>query len=470
MKQFNLIKWFLSVFIFLLSANCFAQAKQNYWAVGQWKGLLTEEKEQLQVILKISKSKEGNLNVTIDVPKQGAIGMPVTKAETVGDSLFIDVDEIGGVYKGYFASPKRLIGTWYQFETKYVLNFSKLSNADTSYVSQVPVKPYPYIEEEVKFPNQQAGIKLVGTLTMPEKGGNFPAVLLISGIGDQDRDLGIYGHKPFLVIADYLTRNGFAVLRFDDRNIDVPEAKKVIPTLEESASDVLAAIDFLKNNPKIDSGKIGLIGIGDGGTMASLAANESGNSAFVVLWGSPGVTGDKALTLQNNLLSKLSGYDQEYVDKNQIIQKVVFDILLNEPSPSRTVERLRLAFSDSTYARMKPDGRAKINEKVQSVNNEWFKFYLKYDPTITYKKLNCPVLAVTGEKDLEFPPIPNLDMIKKALQESGNNKSKIIQLKSLNHILQTCDTGSPDEYIEIKETISPKALKLMGDWIKSKVK
>lgn len=468
MKRLYRITSVLSLFLLLFTFICFGQAKQNNKAIGHWKGLLVQETERVGIILKVSLSDEGDFYTTIYAPKKDAINMPVPNYIT-DDSLMIQVNDVG-LFKGRFASPKTIIGTWYQEGLKYDLTFNKLSNADTAQISQTPEKPYPYLEEEVTFVNPEAGITLSGTLTTPETGDKFPAVILVSGMGDQDRDLTTYNHKPFLVVSDYLTRNGFAVLRFDDRNLGIPENEKEGATLEELSTDVLAAIDFLKTNPRIDSAKIGLVGHGDGGTIASFAANKAGTSAFVVLWGAPGTTGDKALIRQVDLLSKLSGYDKGYVDRYSNFQKTIFDILLHEPSPSRTVERLRLAFSDSTYAKMKPEDRATVNQNVQRVNNTWFKFYLKYDPTLGYKKLQCPVLVITGDKDLEFPADPNLGLIQKALEEGNNKNVKIVEMKGLNHLLQTTDFGSPDEYMEIMETISPKALKLIGSWIKSQVK
>jgi uncharacterized protein len=336
---------------------------------------------------------------------------------------------------------------------------------------QEPKKPYPYLEEEVIYENREAGIKLAGTLTLPSEQDSFPAVLLITGSGPQDRNEAIAGHRPFLVLADYLTRQGIAVLRVDDRGVGRSTGDFSPATSEDFASDVLAGIEYLKTRREINPKKIGLIGHSEGGIIAPMVAVKSPDVAFIVLMAGAGLTGEEILYLQTGLISKEMGISEKDITKNLQLNNKIFSVFKEEEDNKIAEEKIRQIFmtywedlSEEEKSRIgNPEGYLKA--RLQSLFSPWFRFFLTYDPQPTLSKVKCPVLAINGEKDLQVPPKENLSAIKEALKTGGNKDYTVIEIPNLNHLFQTAQTGVPAEYAKIEETISPEVLKIIGDWI-----
>lgn len=341
---------------------------------------------------------------------------------------------------------------------------------------QVPVKPYPYDEKEVTYQNTKTGVKLAGTLTIPRGKGLVPAVILISGSGQQDRDETILGHKPFLVLADYLTRRGVAVLRVDDQAVGGSTGNPATATSEDFAGDVLAGIEFLKKQSKINSQKIGLIGHSEGGMIAPMVALKSKNVAFIVLMAGPGLPGEQILITQSAALLKADGKNDASVNSEQALQKNIFTIVKQEKDNTVAEGKLREILNkyvdslSEDEKKLLGDSKAFIKQQIQTVLLPWMRFYLSYDPCPALRKIKCPVLAVNGSKDLQVVPKENLAAIRDALKKGGNRDFEVKELPGLNHMFQTCQTGLPDEYIKIEETIAPVALKTIGDWIASHTK
>jgi pimeloyl-ACP methyl ester carboxylesterase len=324
--------------------------------------------------------------------------------------------------------------------------------------------------EEVSYENTKARIKLAGTLTLPEKAENFPAVILISGSGAQDRDETIFEHKPFWVIADYLTRNGIAVLRVDDRGVGGSEGDTGNATSKDFAGDVMAGIKFLKTRKEIDPSKIGLIGHSEGGIIAPIAANKINEVAFVVLLAGPGIPGEQILYEQGRLIGLASGMTEEQVVQNQKNQEAIFNIIKTEKDSAVRLDRLQRTFTGGMYPMMNEDQKTAVDQQVAAVNSPWFHYFLTYDPRPALTKLKCPVLALIGEKDLQVPPKSNLPAIEKSLTDGGNKNFKTLELPNLNHLFQNCETGAVSEYGQIEETISPEVLEIVLTWILENVK
>jgi pimeloyl-ACP methyl ester carboxylesterase len=330
---------------------------------------------------------------------------------------------------------------------------------------QEPKKPYPYDEEEVAYENKRDGVKLAGTLTFPRGKGPFPTVLLITGSGPQDRNESLLGHKPFLVLADYLTRQGIAVLRVDDRGMGGSTGSVPNSTTENFAADVMAGIEFLKTRKEIDPKRIGLIGHSEGGMIAPLVAAQNGDVAFIVLMAGAGVTGEEILYLQGAMIMKASGASAGQLAKQRATQESMFKILKEEKDPAAAEKRLREELSKSLTEEEKKKAEQAIAAQIKLVNTSWFRFFLTLDPRPALRKVKCPVLALNGENDLQVPANENLREIEAALKAGGNNDVTIARLPKLNHLFQTSETGSPNEYIKIEETIAPVALRTIGDWI-----
>lgn len=341
---------------------------------------------------------------------------------------------------------------------------------------QEPQKPYPYYSEDVRFKNKQAGIHLAGTLTLPNKKGIFPAVVLITGSGPQNRNEELAGHKPFLVLSDYLTRNGIAVLRYDDRGTAMSEGYFNSATSEDLASDVESAVAYLKTRKEIDSRKIGLIGHSEGGLIAPLVATQSKDISFIVMLGGPGIPGDKILLIQQKLIAEASGVSKKEIKGTEKINKMIFDLVKKSSDIELLKTDLRYnlqKFLNENPNFKKPDHMTSdefIHLQVETYATPWMQYFIKYNPVNTLKKVKIPVLALNGEKDLQITPKENLNAIKKAFRKARNRNITIMELPDLNHLFQESDTGAPQEYKKIEQTYSPTALKEILHWIKIQVR
>lgn len=439
---------------------------------GIWQGKLKIPGIELTIVFKISENPDGTLTATMDSPDQGATGIPVEEVIFIDNTLRLEVKSAGGVFEGKVSEDFLVIeGEWKQSGQTLPLTLKRVDKAVEILRPQVPKKPYPYIEKKVAYTNLKAGVKLVGILTLPSDKGVFPAVLLITGSGPQDRDETIYGHHPFLVLADYLTRQGIAVLRVDDRGVGESTGDFSQATSEDFASDVLAGVEYLKTCKEIDPKKIGLLGHSEGGLIAPIVAVKSPDVAFIVLMAGPGLTGEEILYLQGALISRAMGVSEEDIIKKRQFNEKIFSVLIEEEDSEIAEERLRQMFEED-WEKMSDEEKEQIGDsevfleaQLQNLLSPWLKFFLTYDPKPTLSKVKCPVLAINGEKDLQVPPKENLSAIEEILKAGGNQSYTIKELSGLNHLFQTAQTGLPAEYVKIEETISPVALKIVGDWI-----
>jgi pimeloyl-ACP methyl ester carboxylesterase len=336
---------------------------------------------------------------------------------------------------------------------------------------QNPKKPYPYDEEDVIYDNPKSGNKLAGTLTLPRSPGPHPVVLLITGSGPQDRDEALLGHRPFLVIADYLTRRGIAVLRVDDRGTGKSTGKFEGATTVDFAGDARASVDFLKTRQDIDPKQIGLVGHSEGGIIAPMLASESSDIAFIVMLAGPGVTGEEILLAQQFLIARAMGTPEDEAERSRGIERFILSVVKEEPDEAEVKRKVREGI-EKLSAAMPEDQRKKQIEKIAAIEKQiptlisaWFRAFLVYDPRPALEKVKVPVLAMNGALDLQVPPHQNLPAIVAALEAGGNPDYQIVKLAHLNHLFQTAQTGSPTEYAKIEETFAPAALETMGEWI-----
>lgn len=343
---------------------------------------------------------------------------------------------------------------------------------------QEPEPPYPYYEQEVFFLNEKDRVLLAGTLTLPQSKGPFPAVVLITGPGPQDRDDGMFGHKPFLVLADHLTRLGIAVLRVDDRGVGKSTGSFNEATSEDFASDALAGIEYLKTRTEIAHEKIGLLGHSEGGLVAPMVAAQSRDVAFVVMMAAPGLKGEQTVVGPGGADCKGGWMSDELIAENRTAQERIFAIIKQERDPgvSETKIRKEAEVFRELAARIKieaPESEKKTAEAVAAAIesqtslflSRWFRFYLMYDPGIALMKVKCPVLALNGEKDTQVPAKENLEAIREALESGGNKDYTIRMLPNVNHLFQTAETGAISEYEQIEETLSVVALDTVSNWI-----
>jgi hypothetical protein len=438
-----------------------------------WQGNLKFGQTSLKVVLKIFKNDEGVLSAHLDSPDQGAVNIPVTDIKISADSLMFSVASIGASYKGAFEKGgKKITGVFKQAGYNLPLQLEKTEKAVEVRRPQNPKRPFPYIEEEVVFENKFDKIKLAGTLTLPDSNGKFPAVVLISGSGPQDRDETIFNHKPFLIISDYLTRNGIAVLRYDDRGVGKSEGVFSSATTEDFMKDALSAVEYLKTRKEIDGDKIGLIGHSEGGLIAPMAAASSDDVKYLVLLAPPGIPGKDLIPLQTELIMKTQGVDSSTISRTVTQLKTVFEIIANSSDSLTAYKKLEELYKNeiadlSEEEKNKPEnGIEAFERKAKTYLSPWFRFFLKYNPSWALENVKIPVLALWGGKDLQAPPKENMPALKKSLESAGNKRVKTVVCEQLNHLLQKCNTGLPSEYGSIEETIYTPALEMIGDWIK----
>lgn len=449
------------------------QGEENAYS-GIWQGSLKVSGLELRIVFHIKSDSTGQLTAAMDSPDQGAAGIPVSAVKVTGDSIRLEVQVARGYYTGKLnKNAARMDGIWHQNGMNMALNLKKIEKLVKPKRPQEPQKPYPYKEEEVFYFNSQGGDTLAGTLTLPRQGGPFPAAILISGSGPQDRDEFLLGHKPFWILADYLTRRGIAVLRFDDRGVGKSTGKFGDATSKDFATDVEAGVVYLKGRMEIDPNKIGLIGHSEGGLIAPMVAAGNSDIAFIVLMAGPGLPGADILRMQSRLILEKNGVPESLIAKNDESQTKIFRIV-EETEDRAKAQQLLVQAMRETASQFSPDEKKMLgisgSDKVltlqaRQLNSPWFRFFLKFDPRSALRKVKCPVLAINGEKDVQMPPVKNLEAIRAALAAGGNTDFTAKELPGLNHLFQTAKTGLPDEYGKIEETISPKALKTIGDWI-----
>ncbi len=346
---------------------------------------------------------------------------------------------------------------------------------------QTPKPPFNYSIEEVEYDNADHSVHYGATLTTPRNKKNFPTVIIISGSGTQDRDGTLFDHKLYWVLADYLTNNGIAVLRVDDRGAGKstkgPNPKEL--TSADFSYDVETSLNYLLSRKEINAKNIGLIGHSEGGAIAPMVAARRKEISFLVLWGAPAIGGVATNTSQNLFQLRKAGIDSTATVAfgelhNQMLAK------FTAPNKEQLNKQLDSVYSNwlkqqspaiikSLYATEKTI----VGQGVQFMYDglydiHWMRYFINYNPVDDLKKITCRVLAINGEKDTQVDAISNLTLIEKTIKANGNKKVVIKKLPGLNHLLQTANTGDFTEYQKIKETISPLALELIANWINNK--
>jgi len=459
------------VLLLLISLNTYATD-----ITGDWHGKLDIQGTKLRISFHIDYIDEKYIS-TMDSPDQNAKGLPTTSTHFDGDNIEIKIKNMGVTFKGRYEKEK-IIGTFSQGGKSLPLELTKavvaVKKQEPRY--QEPIKPYPYLSEEVSFINSKANnIKLVGTLTLPVNVNKPPVAILISGSGPQNRDseLKAFNQKPFLVLSDYLTRHGIAVLRYDDRGVAQSEGIHINATSMDFASDTQAAIDYLKTrSDSINVDKIGLIGHSEGGLIAPMVAANNKDVAFIVLLAGLGIDGAQILLTQTKKAAELAGTNTEEINFSHAVSEKLFKIVQSEPNlqelSKKVITFLKEEKTKHSTTLSKHFSDEKIQEVAKSVSSPWMSYFIRTNPDDYLSHVNCPTLAINGELDFQVVPKLNLNGIKQSLKTADNNDVTIKELKGLNHLFQTAKTGASNEYGEIEETISPIVLKLLTKWINNR--
>lgn len=451
--------------LLLLTASVFlpfTAAAQTEAVVGDWTGELTVPGGSLPLVLHLEADGDG-LKATMDSPNQGAMGIPVTEASFENGKLTVKVAALSGVYKGELKDDGTLEGTWSQGPATLPLNLKRQTEPIAPKRPQEPQGPFPYEVTDVTFENRRDSVTLAGTWTKPQGEGPFPAAILISGSGPQDRDEQLMGHRPFWVLADHLTRQGIAVLRYDDRGTAESTGDFAAATSEDFAEDTRAAVRFLKQRPEVAS--IFLVGHSEGGLIAPMVAADTPDVDGIVLMAGPGTSGRQILLDQTERMMAQRGMPKEALETQRQLQGTVFDRIAD----GNDVE-LRKAIQDlirfqTGGALTDRDLKTQVDANLKQMTSPWLRYFLTYDPVPTLRKVSRPVLAINGEKDLQVLPAANLGAIGETLKKAGNENVKLMELKGLNHLFQTAETGAAEEYSKIEETFAPQALEAISSWI-----
>lgn len=449
-------------------------AADNSDIIGDWIGVLSFSGMEVRIVFHITEGEDGALGATMDSPDQGANGIPTSGVSFDGDSLIVDVAISQAAYYGkYYPDSLFIDGEWRQAGFVLPLRLEKTADYAPPARPQEPERPYPYTEEEVTFENTGAGIRLAGTLTIPEGEGPFPAVVLVTGSGPQDRDETVMGHRPFLILSDHLTRSGIAVLRYDDRGVGGSEGDHGSSTTADFATDARAAFEYLTARKETDPALTGLAGHSEGGIIAAMVAADYDDVGFMIMLAGPGVPGSQILLKQNIEMLKLQGASDETCEKLTGQLKLEYSFLEGDLADDELVEAIVTA-SIGMQEQYTPEEietygftEAVVRQRAETMTTPWFRFFITYDPSTAIREVECPVLAINGEKDIQVDPEENLPAIEKALKDGGNRNYVVKEMPGLNHLFQTAETGNVSEYAAIEETMSPAALELVSGWILS---
>ncbi len=459
--------------LILLCTISFAKAQD---IAGRWQGLLNAGGTNIRLVFNINKNADNTYTTTFDSPDQNAFGIKCNRTSVVKDSLTAAVDVANIVYKGAWDGKDAITGTFKQNGTLLVLNLKRSDLIRP----QTPKPPFNYYTEDVEYDNADKTLHYGATFTRPNGSGKYPTVIIITGSGTQDRDGTLFGHKLYWVLADYLTKNGIAVLRVDDRGAGKstigPNGKNV--TSESFSHDVETSLNYLESRTDVDKKHLGLIGHSEGGIIAPMVAARRKDVSFIVLWGAPAIGGARINTQQAGQALRQRGVDsasaKAYMDLNDQILPL-FKTSATKADLDKNIEPLidnwlkaqsKATLDGLSLANDTANLHALVGVYGNLYTTPWLRFFFTYDPATDLSKVTCPVLAINGAKDVQVDAESNLTAIKAILTKSGNKDFKVEELPHLNHLLQDAKTGDVSEYEQIQETMSPDALNIISSWIK----
>ncbi len=433
---------------------------------------------QLRVALRIepSEANEGNLTPYFDSIDQNVKGIPVSAISFKDGKLKFEVKTIAGSFEGALSDDgTKVEGTWKQGQSMK-LTLTRSDEVSSLERPQHPEPPFPYVVEELVFENPEAGITLAGTLTMPEGEGPFPGAVMISGSGPQDRDETLMGHKPFLVVADHLTRNGVAVLRYDDRGTAKSSGDHSTATSDDFATDALAAARFLEERPEVDASAVGLIGHSEGGLIAPMAAAVAPDEIdYIILMAGTGVTGAEILKRQRYLIAKDTGASEEDLQSQEEVLDKLMEIIEKSEDPetkdrqiAALIAEIKESLDEEDLKEIAEAGTTLeegIKQTAAQLSTPWFGYFLTFDPATALEQVACPVFAFWGSKDLQVDPEQNAEPVERALESAPTDDVTIIVFEGLNHLFQHSKTGSLSEYGTNTETFAPEVLESMSTWL-----
>jgi len=467
----------LTTCLMSIGVNAFSQA--NF--IGTWQGKLNVG-ITITAVFNITDEGNGVLSGTMDSPDQGKKGMKCSNVKIKADSLFIEMNKIGGLYAGKMEDASHINGIWNQAGRTFPLNLEKVAKVAELNRPQTPKPPFDYLSEDVIYQNADKSIQYGATITIPKGKGPFPALVLITGSGLQNRDEEIAGHKPFAVIADYLTKKGYVVLRVDDRSMGQSTGDVKNATTADFAKDVNVSMDYLKSREEVNKKKLGMLGHSEGGMIAPILASQRKDIDFIVLMAGPGEKITKLMQAQTAAIMESKGMGKEAIEQYTNLYGNLMQVDLTAKDKTELMEKMTKAVDEwkgkntaelvaqTTGIYDEQSEKGFVDEFAAGISGVWFKYFLSCDPGPYLRKLSCKVLAINGSKDIQVVSAPNLAGIKASLAKSKSKIYEVKELPGLNHLFQTCTKCTVEEYGELEETMSPLALQTIGDWLDKNVK
>ena len=455
-----------AVFCIAAAALTTANLARAEDARGHWSGSIANA---LQVNVQFAKAADGPWEATLSVPSQGLVTKVEQLVVTPGELSFT-LPRFKATYAATWNSGQQgWAGTWTQGEAVPLIlrrSSAKIAQPERPQLDAIAARPAAYASSEVSFSKDAGGVTLAGTLTVPNGKGPFPAVVLVHGSGPINRDGDVFGHKVLLVLADHLSRNGIAVLRYDKRGVGKSSGNYASATTLDLAADAESALMFLRARTDVDAGRIGMVGHSEGGLIAPLVAARNPALAFVVMMAGPGIPGDRLLLEQLTLAAQAGGASADAMAKGRALNQAMLAALASEPTLEGARSKASLVLDDAERRGELPAGRAQM--LIKGLATPWMHYYLRHDPAPALHALRQPVLVLNGELDMQVPSAMNLSAIRNALR--NNPRAVVKELPQLNHLFQTAKTGTSAEYANIEETLAPLALETVSDWIKATIR
>ncbi|HMG68207.1 MAG TPA: alpha/beta hydrolase [Chitinophagaceae bacterium] len=473
------MRMLFTIFIFVSSfLNGFSQASKKF--IGSWEGKM-DVGVQLRLVIHIITKGPDSVSSTLDSPDQNVFGIAAYKTTVEGVTLYFEIKSSGASFTGNLENDSTIGGTFTQ-GGNVPLKLIKTDNPSGPLKRpQTPLPPYPYKSEAIEYDNADKTVHFGATFTYPNTGGQFVTTILITGSGQQDRDETILLHKPFAVIADYLTKKGFAVLRVDDRGKGKTTGEVMKATSMDFSDDVITSMDYLKTRKETDKNKIGLIGHSEGGLIASIVLTKRKDIAFIISLAGAGMKGADILSDQGELIMVKEGIDSMTAKSYKKLYKKIINYSLTIADSLESFNKTWQEYAQWKKS-MKPaslqqlgftnDTAAKkiFRSLLAELYLPWMQFFNNSDASLNYEKAYCPVLALNGSEDIQVPPAKDLEGIRSALKKSKSGNYEIKELPGLNHLFQHCKKCGLSEYGELEETFAPEALQVMGDWLKDNIK
>ena len=424
---------------------------------GTWQGELKTPGGILRLRMRLDRDATA-WKGALDSLDQGANGIPLQQVRFAEGKLSWEIPALRAGFEGMVNDAQNVItGRFKQGGAVLPLELKRVSanpaEAAAPKRPQTPKAPFPYRTEEVTFASKAPRVNLAGALTIPQGKAPYPALVLVSGSGPQDRDETLFGHKPFAVIADYLARHGIAVLRYDDRGVGKSTGEFRGATTADFAQDAEGAFEYLLKRPGFK--KVGIGGHSEGGLIASMLAARRNDVAFVVMLAGTGVSGEQVLLGQAAAILRANGAPDAAIESNRMIQEALFAMVRSNLSEEEMVRQAPAQLGSIPG----------IDQQIKTVSDPWFRYFITLDPRPILEKVTCPVLVLNGDLDVQVIADQNVPAIEAALRKGGNKKVTTMRFAKLNHLFQDARTGAPSEYNSIEETMSPTVLETMSNWI-----